>query len=164
MRTWVVGRIFPLAVLLIALLTGCTSFEDLPTEADLLPPNYVEKRAPPDFYKELTGNFGKDLAWLRCFDCEYDWEGLNGYLAGKVAKYNYTESTDTWIPYLVQETKLPEADARKLYRVFSSPSMVGHVMVMNIAFVRSVDSSLANTSGDYLILVGYDNSTLQQQH
>lgn len=158
MRIQVIGRLLPFALLLSVLLAGCTPLEELPTIEELLPPNYEEKPAPPDIFKELTENFGRDLAWMRCFDCEYDWDGLNRYLAGKLPAYSYTDNTDAYIRYVTSDSPLEKEEARKLFKMFSSPSKTAHVIVINVAYIRSIDSSFANTSGDHLVLVGYDHS------
>lgn len=153
-------RLFPFVLLfslvLNAVVVGCSPLEKLPDIDKTLPAGYVEKHVPKDFTKSLARNIGRDVGWIRCFTCDQDWDGLNKHLAVNLKAYSYKETTDKWLPVLVKSSKIPEEHAASIFKMYSSPSGVGHVMAINLEYIRSVTSQSLDTSGDYLVLVGYD--------
>jgi len=154
-------RIYALALLLctgvLSVITiGCSTLEKLPEVDKTLPAGYLEKHVPRDFVKGLAGNIGHDVGWIRCFTCGQDWDGLNKHMAVNLKAYSYKETTDDWMPILAQNSKIPEEHAANIFKVYSSPSGVGHVMAINLEYIRSVTSQSFDTSGDYLVAVGYD--------
>lgn len=137
-------------------LAGCSVMEKLPEVEDTLPNGYVEKRVPHDFVKIFSSDIGKGVGWIRCFTCDQDWDKLNQQMAINLKARSYRDSTADWLPVLIKESQIPEEHAAKIFKIYSSKSGVGHVMAMNLVYLRSIAANSIDTSGDYLVMVGYD--------
>ena len=61
-----------------------------------------------------------------------------------------------------KDSGLPEEDCRNCLKVYSSQSDFGHVFLFNLAYFRKYGSITLGTSGDYIAMCGYDNTTKKQ--
>jgi hypothetical protein len=145
------------ATALIFVLVGCDAREELPGIDETLPPGYTEKPVPYDFVKELRGEAGKDVGWIRCIDCDLDWSGLNQHIATVLKPRGYTDTSDDWVPLMARDSGLDEAECQRIFSFHSSRSGWGHVMVIDIAYLQSMAGASLDTTGDFVIAVGYDH-------
>ncbi|GEM_PF-2353547 len=145
------------AVVLLAVLVGCDAREELPTIEETLPPGYEEKPVPHDFVRELRREAAQDVGWIRCIDCDLDWSGLNDHIAAALKPRGYTDKSDVWAPVMARESGLGEAECRRLFSFHSSRSGWAHVMVLDIAYLQSMAKVSLDTTGDFIITVGYDH-------
>ena len=141
--------------------TTCDIREDLPTIEQTLPAGFEEKIVPQEFVDELF-KVRKDAAWIRCFDVKTDWEELNRHMATSLQPLGYIDKTSEWLPVFFKDSGLPEEDCRNCLKVYSSQSDFGHVFLFNLAYFRKYGSITLGTSGDYIALCGYDNTTKKQ--
>lgn len=149
------GLIFLYVAVFITILVGCSSREELPAVDEALPEDIIEKRVPRDLLAEFSGDIGRDVGWIRCFDYDQDWEKLSQQMAHKLAKLEYRDAAASWLPDFIADTGIPQEHAAQMLKVYTSSSGQGIVMAMNLAYVRSISSKSFDTAGDYLVMTGY---------
>lgn len=148
-------------VLILFTCAACDVREDLPTVEQALPAGFEEKTVPQEFVDEMF-KARRDTGWIRCFDVDMDWQELNRSMATSLQSLGYTDHTSEWLPVFFNNSGLPEEDCRQCLKVYSSQSDFGHVLVFHLAYFRKYGSITLGTSGDYLAMCGYDNTTKKQ--
>jgi hypothetical protein len=143
------------ALFIMAILAGCNVREDLPTIEETLPTGFDERMAPRDFLREMTVEAGDDTAWIRCFDCNLDWQGLCDHLDKALSKCSYEDTTTKWLPVMTDQSGIPAEHTRHIFKIYSSSSGFGHILAINIEYMRSIGGDL-DTTGDYIVFAGYD--------
>ena len=147
-------------LVLLVVLSGCIGKPEVPSMAELLPAGHREAAVPPEFKSEMQGSFGKDLVWMRCIDCDLDWDGLARHVGGAVTRYGYQDTSTMWIKALGGEFKdsgMTDDQLRTFMKYYSKPSGYGGLVIMfNLKFIKDLGGSVG-TGGDFLILVGYDD-------
>lgn len=149
-------RFMLMTALLLVLLAGCAAREKLPTIEQTLPPGFVEKSMPGDLYDSLATGFGKDLEWVRCIDCDLDWQELNRHTATALSGLGYSDSTEQWHPIMVKTSGLEEEHVRGAFKMYSSAGGGGHIFVFSLDYFRSLSGADLGTTGDYLFMAGWD--------
>jgi len=61
-----------------------------------------------------------------------------------------------------KDSDIPEKDCLEFIRAYSSPSDFGHVFLFNLAYIKQHGGKSFATSGDYIAICGYDNTTKKQ--
>jgi len=151
------GWIWSVVFLVTFALSGCGPLEKPITMDELLPAGYTEKVVPKDVFQEISDDISSGAGWIRCIDCDQDWEELKRHVSLVTSQHGYTESTSTWLPLIVEPSGLPDEHAQQMFKCYSSPSEEVHVFLMNLAYIRTLGDVSLGTTGDFIIVSGFDH-------
>ena len=142
------------ATVFIFALASCDAREELPTIEETLPPGYTEWSVPQDLAEDLAGDLTREGGWIRCFDTDLGWQGLNDHVSAALKHRSYTCSTARKLPYFIGDSGMSVEQAEKLVSVYSAPSNQAHVMVVNLDYRRTISSAEIDTTGSFMVMVG----------
>jgi len=144
---------FALLIVLLPCLVSCSRARQLEVD-DVLPPNYDEQ-VVPEFFTEAFGDIAyAPGVWIRCFDCDLDWDGLKNHLRLNPRMLGYEDTTEAWIK-VWQSEEVPADFMREFIKAYSSPNGTYHVFAFNLKAVRD-RSVIVGSGGDFIITCGPD--------